>query len=163
MNTNINPFSEYGYQPQSGWTGRIMQLNEQGVDTQSTVNFGKGFEPENPFLNPKDAFTQEVVDIAATVTDDELKSLFGEMPFGMTHRQALQEQIAAAYSVENGEKHVDFSKLQAIGNGQKVSTIFFEDFLFDDILIVNPNINQFGSNATLTSTVYFIFFTEKEK
>ena len=40
----------------------------------------------------------------------------------MSRRNALFKQVAAAYSVDENTKSVDFSKLLAIGNGEKVTT-----------------------------------------
>lgn len=83
--------------------------------------------------NPKTAaqvmqrdFFKEVQDVCASVTEDELRSLFGVKPKTMTRRNALSKQIAAAYTISNGVKSVDFSKLGAIGNGEKVTTPYVE-------------------------------------
>ena len=79
--------------------------------------------------NPKTAaqvmqrdFFKEVQEVCASVTEDQLRSLFGVKPKTMTRRNALSKQIAAAYTITEGVKNVDFSKLLAIGNGEKVTT-----------------------------------------
>ena len=85
----------------------------------------KPFEVKNPKTQGQTTqrdFFKEVQTICASVSDEELRSLFGDMPKGMSRRNALSKQIAAAYSTDGTSKVVDFSKLQAIGNGTKVYT-----------------------------------------
>ena len=78
--------------------------------------------------NPKTAaqvmqrdFFKQVQEVCASVTEDQLRSLFGVKPKTMTRRNALSKQIAAAYTITDGVKSVDFSKLLAIGNGEKIN------------------------------------------
>ena len=84
----------------------------------------KAFEVSNPKTaaqtNQRTFFAQ-VAAITQSVSDAELRSLFGQKPKGMSRRNALSKQIASANSVVDGQKIVDFSLLQAIGNGEKVT------------------------------------------
>ena len=99
------------------------------------MTFAKQFDKNTmrakPFevANPKTAaqtnqrtFFRQVQDITASVSDDQLRSLFGMKPKGMSRRNMLSKQIAAANSIVNGQKVVDFSKIIGIGNGEAVST-----------------------------------------
>lgn len=111
----------------------------------------KAFEVSNPKTAAQQdqrAFFKEVAGIVATVSEEELRSLFGIKPKAMSRRNALSKQVAAAYSIDDGQKVVDFSKLQAIGNGQKVSTTFFE--------IINGH-----SNCEITQTRAMYGFSEE--
>lgn len=96
-----------------------------------TKNYDKNVMRSKPFevKNPKTAaqvkqrdFFKQVQGIVATVSDEQLRSLFGDMPKAMSRRNALSKQVAAAYSMNGNSKVVDFSKLGAIGNGEKVTT-----------------------------------------
>ena len=85
----------------------------------------KAFEVKNPKTTAQTTqrdFFSQVQEVVASVSEDQLRSLFGDNPKGMSRRNALSKQVAAAYSVSGNTKTVDFSKLQAIGNGEKVST-----------------------------------------
>lgn len=83
----------------------------------------KPFEVANPKTQGQTTqrdFFKQVQEIVASVTPEQLRSLFGNMPKGMSRRNALSKQVAEAYSLDGTTKSVDFSKLQAIGNGEKV-------------------------------------------
>ena len=85
----------------------------------------KPFEVANPKTQGQTTqrdFFKQVQEIVASVSPEQLRSLFGNMPKGMSRRNALSKQVAEAYSMDGTTKSVDFSKLQAIGNGDKVYT-----------------------------------------
>ena len=46
-------FNTYGYVPQDGWVGGKKQLNEQGMETDFYVEFGKGFIPGSAIPEPE--------------------------------------------------------------------------------------------------------------
>ena len=84
----------------------------------------KAFEVSNPKTAAQQnqrGFFKQVSGIVATVSEAELRSLFGIKPKAMSRRNALSKQIAAANSTVEGVKSVDFSKLNAIGSGMKVN------------------------------------------
>lgn len=108
------------------WIGR--SRGSAGGMTTSKINDknvmrAKAFEVTNPKtaaqVMQRDFFKQ-VQEVCASVTEDQLRSLFGVKPKTMTRRNALSKQIAAAYTITDGVKSVDFSKLLTIGNGEKV-------------------------------------------
>ena len=89
----------------------------------------KAFEVNNPKTQAQQTqrnFFKEVADVVSTVSEEKLRSLFGIKPKTMSRRNALSKQVAAAFSVNGNVKEVDFSKLQAIGNGDKVTTPIIE-------------------------------------
>lgn len=126
----------------------------------------KAFEVSNPNTAAQQTqrdFFKEVAATVATVSEEELRSLFGIIPKAMSRRNALSKQVAAAYSVDATGKHVDFSKLQAIGNGQKVTTPFLiiEEGVFEAI---PHTLSMFGANAKLTTNIILVqFVTAEEK
>lgn len=117
---------------QNPWMGRVRGSagNMTGCKVyDKNVLRAKAFEVSNPDTAAQQTqrdFFKEVAAIVATVSEEEIRSLFGIKPKAMSRRNALSKQVAAAFSVDATGKHVDFSKLQAIGNGKKVSTSFFE-------------------------------------
>ena len=76
--------------------------------------------PRTPAQVMQRNFLKEVSQIAASVTPEQLRTLFGVKPKTRSRRNELEKQIAAAYTIDNGVKSVDFSKLEAIGNGEKI-------------------------------------------
>ena len=95
----------------------------------------KIFEATNPNTAAQQTqrnFFKEVQKVLRTVSDAQLRSLFGTMPKGMSRRNALAKQIAAAYTIADGVKTVDFDKLTSIGSGKKVNTNFIVGVNYDD-------------------------------
>ena len=95
----------------------------------NNVMRAKAFEVANPKTAAQTTqrdFFREAQGIAQSLSSDQLRSLFGSMPKGMSRRNALTRQIAAAYTINDGVKSVDFSQLEAIGNGAKVTTPYVE-------------------------------------
>ena len=145
------------------WIGR--SRGSAGGMTTAKINDknvmrAKAFEVTNPKTAAQIMqrnFFKEVQDVCSSVTEDQLRSLFGVKPKNMTRRNALSKQIASAYTIEDGVKSVDFSKLLAIGNGEKVNTPLLS--------IVNGNIEDdsvtlemFGANAKNTTNIIVVYF-----
>lgn len=113
---------------QNPWMGRAR--GSAGNMTSSkiydkNVMRAKAFEVSNPNTTAQQSergFFRQVMDCCASVSDEQLRSLFGVKPKSMARRNALTQQLTAAFSVVDGEKTLDFSKLEAIGNGKKVTT-----------------------------------------
>ena len=117
---------------QSPWMGRVR--GSAGSMTGSkvydkNVMRAKAFEVNNPKTLQQQSergFFAQVQKACTSVSNEELRSLFGVKPKAMSRRNALSSQLTAAFSIVDGSKQLDFSKLGAIGNGQKVSTSFFK-------------------------------------
>ena len=111
---------------QNPWIGRVKGSagNMTGCKVyDKNVLRAKAFEVSNPNTAAQQTqrnFFKQVSGIASTVTEEELRSLFGMKPKAMSRRNMLSKQIAAATAVVDGVKIVDFSKIEAIGNGAKV-------------------------------------------
>ena len=62
------------------------------------------------------AFFSEVQDLVSQLTYEQLVFLFPNSAKGMSRRNALVQQLAAAKVVEEGAMHVDLANLTTIGN-----------------------------------------------
>ena len=120
--------------------------------------------------NPKTAaqvmqrnFFKEVQEVCASVTEDQLRSLFGVKPKTMTRRNALSKQIAAAYTIEDGVKSVDFYELDAIGNGSKVNTaiVHFNSIAGDEV--IEWQNSQLNIQAPESCNIILVIFNVTKK
>ena len=82
------------------------------------------------------AFFKEVLDIAGQFSDEQMKFLFPENISGMTRRNMLTRQLAAAAAVVDDVKSVDLSVMEGIGNGERIDSPMLESMvtLTDDVL-----------------------------
>ena len=121
----------------------------------------KAMEVNNPKttaqVTQRDFFKQ-VQAITSTVTTAQLRSLFGIKPKAMSRRNALAAQIAEAYSVNGTTKSVDFSKLGAIGNGEKVDTHIKHCKMEDGVTIYDTSIDKLNVDDLNTTTLVFVVF-----
>lgn len=88
----------------------------------------KAFEVSNPNTQAQQTqrgFFAEVQEITSGITEAQLRSLFGQKPKEMSRRNALSKQIAAASTINGTTKSVDFTKLEAIGNGVKCNAALY--------------------------------------
>ena len=154
---------------QNPWMGRVRGSagNMTGCKVyDKNVLRAKAFEVSNPDTAAQQTqrdFFKEVAAIVATVSEEELRSLFGIKPKTMSRRNALSKQIAAAYSIEGNVKNVDFSKLLAIGNGSSVNTPiveFVNGITADETTIT---VEMLGSFASQTSNLIGIFFNTTDQ
>lgn len=148
---------------QNPWMGRAR--GSAGNMTSSkvydkNVMRAKAFEVNNPKTaaqtNERNFFA-DAQKVCQTVSEEQLRSLFGVKPKSKSRRNALLSQLLEAFSVNNGVKEFDFSKLYAIGNGQKVTTPI------ETIVDTSTNggiysISMFGSNANNNSTIILVLF-----
>lgn len=121
----------------------------------------KALEVSNPKTTAQTterSFFAEVMQVVSSVSDDQLRSLFGVKPKTKSRRNALTSQIAAAYSVDGTTKSVDFSKLQAIGNGKKVNTPIFHFIPGVGYEDQEVELKDFGENVTENTNIIYIIF-----
>ena len=115
--------------------------------------------------NPKTAaqvmqrdFFKQVQEVCASVTEDQLRSLFGVKPKTMTRRNALSKQIAAAFTITDGVKSVDFSKLLAIGNGEKVNTPIVHKTAEETYVVLgSPSLLNLKDPDAFFNLIYVLF------
>ena len=128
---------------QSPWIGRLRGSagNMTGAKVyDKNVMRAKAFEVNNPKTAAQTKernFFAQVQACCASVSDDQLRSLFGVKPKSMSRRNALSKQLSAAYSVEGGVKMLDFSKIVGIGNGKSLEVQMLHSTSNEDELIWN--------------------------
>lgn len=127
----------------------------------------KPFEVANPKTEGQTKqrdFFKQVQEIVAGVSPEELRSLFGNMPKGMSRRNALSKQVAAAYSMDGNNKVVDFSKLSGIGNGERVKSpiVFFENGGTEDNTTITADLLNVSNDAN-PNLILVLFDTDTNK
>ena len=77
------------------------------------------------------AFFKELHELVAQLSDEQLQSLFPSATRGMTRRNMLTRQLAAAAAVVDDMKTVDLSTLEGIGNGERIDSPMLESLVSD--------------------------------
>lgn len=135
---------------QNPWMGRAR--GSAGNMTSSkvydkNVMRAKAFEVNNPKTaaqtNERNFFA-DAQKVCQTVSEEQLRSLFGVKPKSKSRRNALLSQLLEAFSINNNVKEFDFSKLKAIGNGEKIEVEILHSSSQDTDLIWNFNSNNQG-------------------
>ena len=151
---------------QNPWMGRAR--GSAGNMTSSkvydkNVMRAKAFEVNNPKTaaqtNERNFFA-EAQKVCQTVSEEQLHSLFGVKPKSKSRRNALLSQLLEAYSITNGVKDFDFSKLNSIGNGQKVKTPIYR---FEDGIILDTTdipMSDFGITSAGVANILLVVFNE---
>ena len=88
----------------------------------------KAFEVANPKTAAQTTqrnYFKELSALVATLTNEELRTLFGQKPKALSRRNELSTQLAPANSTVDSVKSVDYSKIEAIGNGQKIGVAMY--------------------------------------
>ena len=79
----------------------------------------KAFEVSNPNTpaqqNQRSYFTQ-LSSLVASITDEQLRTLFPQKPKSMSRRNALSKQIAASKTTVDNAKVIDFADILTLGN-----------------------------------------------
>ena len=77
------------------------------------------------------AFFKELHGLVAQLSDEQLQSLFPSATRGMTRRNMLTRQLAAAAAVVDDVKSVDLSVMEGIGNGERINSPMLESLVSD--------------------------------
>ena len=82
------------------------------------------------------AFFKDLQGLVGQLTDEQLQSLFPTVMRGMTRRNMLTRQLAAAAAVTDDVKAVDLAQLEGIGNGERIDSPMLESMVSvtDDVL-----------------------------
>ena len=75
------------------------------------------------------AFFKDLQGLVGQLTDEQLQSLFPTVMRGMTRRNMLTRQLAAAAAVVDDAKTVDLSTLEGIGNGERIDSPMLESLV----------------------------------
>ena len=76
-------------------------------------------------------FFKELQGLVSQLSDEQLISLFPSVNRGMTRRNMLTRQLAAAAAVVDDAKTVDLSTLEGIGNGERIDSPMLECLVTD--------------------------------
>ena len=74
-------------------------------------------------------FFKELQGLVSQLSDEQLISLFPSVTRGMTRRNMLTRQLAAAAAVMDDAKTVDLSTLEGIGNGERIDSPMLESLI----------------------------------
>ena len=72
------------------------------------------------------AYFKDLQGLVGQLTDEQLQSLFPTVMRGMTRRNMLTRQLAAAAAVTDNVKAVDLAQLEGIGNGERIDSQMLE-------------------------------------
>ena len=72
------------------------------------------------------AYFKDLQGLVGQLTDEQLQSLFPSVMRGMTRRNMLTRQLAAAAVVTDDVKAVDLAQLEGIGNGERIDSQMLE-------------------------------------
>ena len=79
--------------------------------------------------NEQRAYFKDLQGLVGQLTDEQLQSLFPTVMRGMTHRNMLTRQLAAAATVTDDVKSVDLSLMEGIGNGERIDSPMLESLV----------------------------------
>ena len=75
------------------------------------------------------AYFKDLQGLVGQLTDEQLLSLFPTVMRGMTRRNMLTRQLAAAAAVTDDVKAVDLAQLEGIGNGERIDSPMLESLI----------------------------------
>ena len=75
------------------------------------------------------AYFKDLQGLVGQLTDEQLQSLFPSVMRGMTRRNMLTRQLAAAAAVTDDVKAVDLAQLEGIGNGERIDSPMLESLV----------------------------------
>lgn len=100
----------------SSWNGiSYMRGQAQSVRNANT-----------PAQQMQRGFFKDLQTLVSQLSDEQLLSLFPSVNRGMTRRNMLTRQLAAAAAVTDDVKVVDLSILEGIGNGERIESPMLE-------------------------------------
>ena len=118
----------------SSWNGiSYMRGQAQSVRNANT-----------PAQQMQRGFFKDLQALASQLSDEQLQSLFPTVNRGMTRRNMLTRQLAAAAAVTDGVKAVDLSLLEGIGNGERIDSPMLETVIteLDDQLTIGAEVSS---------------------
>ena len=101
--------------------------------------------------NPKTAaqlqqrtFFKDLQSLVSQLSDEQLASLFPTVMRGMTRRNMLTRQLAAAAAVTDDVKAVDLAQLEGIGNGERIDSPMLQTVIteLDDQLTIGAEASE---------------------
>lgn len=154
---------------QNPWMGRAR--GSAGNMTSSkvfdkNVMRAKAFEVNNPKTaaqtNERNFFA-EAQKICQTVSEEQLRSLFGVKPKSKSRRNALLTQLLGMFDPATTPKAFDPEKFTSIGSGSKVNVPFIDGREPKEYICDTPTLADLGKNATVSSILYLVLFEVNAK
>lgn len=140
---------------QSPWMGRIKGSAGQMTGCKvydKNVLRAKAFEvsnPNTPAQQNQRKFFAELTTLCSDFSDELLRTLFPQKPKSMSRRNAITKQIAESNTTDNGQKVIDYSDIDTLGNASVMdfgeTTAMFQDGEIDVKLDGNLTHNQLYS------------------
>ena len=90
------------------------------------------------------AYFKDLQSLVSQLSDEQLASLFPTVMRGMTRRNMLTRQLAAAAAVTDDVKAVDLAQLEGIGNGERIDSPMLETVIteLDDQLTIGAEVSE---------------------
>ena len=90
------------------------------------------------------AFFKDLQSLVSQLSDEQLASLFPTVMRGMTRRNMLTRQLAAAAAVTDDVKAVDLAQLEGIGNGERIDSPMLGTVIteLDDQLTIGAEVSE---------------------
>lgn len=154
---------------QNPWMGRAR--GSAGNMTSSkvydkNVMRAKAFEVNNPKTaaqtNERNFFA-ECQALSQTLSEEQLRTLFGVKPKSKSRRNALLTQLLSNYDFAEETKIFTFGKNSFFGNGPKVNTPVIEMGTPGETYGEDYTVEMFGSNAKATSSVFLVGINTTQK
>lgn len=153
---------------QSPWMGRIKGSagNMTGCKVyDKNVMRAKAFEVSNPNTAAQQVqrgYFADLMELTASFSPEQLRTLFPNKPKAMSRRNALSKQLAE-YNVMNGtEKIIDFTKIDTLGNAPTMD--FGEiDFEIDDNQVLITLDQSLYNNTEISDNNFIIALVNTTK
>ena len=107
---------------QNPWMGRFRGSagNMTGCKVyDKNVLRAKAFEvanPNTPAQQVQRNFFKSLSQLVATFSDDQLRTLYGQKPKGMSRRNAMAKLLAEDWTTDDGAKVIDYPNINTLGN-----------------------------------------------
>ena len=145
---------------QSPWMGRIKGSAGQMTGCKvydKNVLRAKAFEvsnPNTPAQQNQRKFFADLTALCSDFSEELLRTLFPQKPKTMSRRNAITKQIAMSKTTSNGQKVIDYSDIDTLGNASVM------DFGNTSIEFAGSSIDVFLDNSVVNNNVFngYYFF-----
>lgn len=153
---------------QNPWMGRAR--GSAGNMTSSkvydkNVMRAKAFEVNNPNTAAQQSernFFKQCQDAIAGVSEEQLRSLFPNMPKNKSRRNALMSQVLKQFSLINNAKQLNPSITNAFGNGKKLTMDYIDDFDSESTFELFPQVLSTLKTFPGYYEIYFVGYRQAQ-
>lgn len=149
---------------QNPWMGRMKGSAGNLTGTKiydKNVMRAKAFEVSNPNTQAQQTergFFAQLMAAVATLSEDQLRTLYPQKPKTKSRRNMLTTQLSSAFSVDGTTKSLDFANVAQFGNGPQslCPLLKMEDYFDNGSFLLNPAwAPNFKANQTSFVLVVF--------